>query len=314
MELSFLDFGNVSDKKVNSHLMIENLFSMAAQLDQLGCKRMWLGEHYGIDQRVSWFSPRQILPLLLANTEQMRIGSGGEIITYHSPLLLAHDYTFLSAIFGDRVDIGLAKSIKLPEKIEKGMCTYLDNPPETFIEKVEKIRLYLQNEEQHDILMPLVGVKKPKMWFLGTRRHRYDWLIDMEGNLAQSLHHAYQLLDDPGVLTDYQDQFEERHGYRPEVLLSVACYCVDSAAERARKIEELQSTYLKNSIDKGALIDSPENIYHRLVEIKEHFGLTEIMIHNDSREIEEKNRVLSIFEYAAQQKVPAASVMLSAVG
>ncbi|MCB0629974.1 MAG: LLM class flavin-dependent oxidoreductase [Saprospiraceae bacterium] len=313
MELSFLDFGNVSDKKINSHLMIENVFTLAARLDELGCKRLWLGEHYGIEQRVSWFSPRQILPLLLANTENMRIGSGGEIITYHSPLLLAHDYTFLSAVFGDRVDLGLAKSIKLPEKIEVGMCTHLDAPMDTFIEKVQKIHLYLQDESQHDILMPLVGVKKPQMWFLGTRRKDYDWIIEMEGNLALSLHHSHQLLEDPEVLTDYQEKFRDRHGYRPEILMSVACYCVGSEAERAAKISELKTTYLKNSIDRGALVDSPENIYHRLAEIKAHFGLTEVMIHNDSREIEEKNRVLSIFEYAGRQAPTRPLEALSAV-
>jgi len=304
MQLSFLEFGNVSEVKVNAHKIIENLFEFSAALDKMNAKRLWLGEHYGIDQRVSWFSPRQLLPLLLANTESLVIGSGGELINYHSPLHIAHDYILLSALFGDRVDLGMAKGTRLPAEVEDGVGYTVENWMESFHDKIEKVYSIIYEEDKRALTMPLEGVQTPNLWFLGPRRHDYPKIIDVKGNLALSLHHDNKLIEDPRVLLDYRDQFYERHGYYPQVLVSVACYCVDSESEKNMILKRLESSYMRNSIQVGALVDYAENIYERLVEISKIFGIDEVMIHNDSREIEEKNKVLRIFEccYNDQQK------------
>lgn len=301
MKLSFLDFGQTEKGSINAHKVIENLFSISAKLDELGCYRYWLGEHYEVTNDVSWFSPRIILPLILANTENLRVGAGGELIKYHAPLTLAHDYILLNALFNGRIDLGIAKGGKLPDNIEKELYVN-DTSTAVFIEKIKKTAAYLNEDKTSEIQMPLQGTAKPQMWFLGAARNSFESIAKLKGNLSMSIFHKPQLLEDKNIARDYKEMFYNLNGYEPEVSVSVLCFCVNSEKEKQSVLKELKTRQTPEVIEKSTIVDSAENMFYRLQEISDLFGVDEILTHNDSNHLQEKNDILQLFEFAQKYR------------
>lgn len=77
--------------------------------DHLGFTRYWVAEHHNMPA-VASTDPAVELMHLGQGTSRIRLGSGGVMLPNHAPLAVAERFALLSAVFGDRIDLGLGRA------------------------------------------------------------------------------------------------------------------------------------------------------------------------------------------------------------
>lgn len=81
----------------------------AQEAERLGYRRFWVAEHHGMPAIAS-SSPPVLIGAIAAATERIRVGSGGVMLPNHSSLVVAEQFGTLSALHGDRIDLGLGRA------------------------------------------------------------------------------------------------------------------------------------------------------------------------------------------------------------
>lgn len=77
--------------------------------DRFGYQRYWVAEHHNMPA-VASTSPAIELMHLGQRTTRIRLGSGGVMLPNHAPLAVAEQFALLSAVFGDRIDLGIGRA------------------------------------------------------------------------------------------------------------------------------------------------------------------------------------------------------------
>ena len=83
--------------------------TLAADVDRLGYKRLWVAEHHGSTTFMASASS-VVLADLAHHTERIRLGSGGVMLPNHAPLMVAEYYGTLATLYGDRFDLGIGRA------------------------------------------------------------------------------------------------------------------------------------------------------------------------------------------------------------
>lgn len=108
MQLSVLDLINVRRNQTTVQSLRASK-QMAEAADRLGFTRYWVAEHHNTDS-VASTSPAVELMYLGQDTRQIRLGSGGVMLPNHAPLAVAEQFALLSAVYGDRIDLGIGRA------------------------------------------------------------------------------------------------------------------------------------------------------------------------------------------------------------
>ena len=82
---------------------------VAQAADRFGYTRLWVAEHHNF-AGVASTSPPVLIAHLAANTERIRLGSGGVMLPNHAPLVVAEQFALLEALYPGRIDIGLGRA------------------------------------------------------------------------------------------------------------------------------------------------------------------------------------------------------------
>src|SRR5215208_7364095 len=85
---------------------LRNTVDLAKHAESLGYHRYWVAEHHGTPM-LACASPEALIGPIAATTRRLRVGSGGVMLPHYSPLKVAETFSILSALFPDRVDLGL---------------------------------------------------------------------------------------------------------------------------------------------------------------------------------------------------------------
>jgi luciferase family oxidoreductase group 1 len=106
--LSVLDLVTVGAGYTSSDAL--NTSARIARLAEArGFHRYWVAEHHSMPG-VASSSPAVILAYLAAQTERVRLGSGGVMLPNHAPLVIAEQFGTLEAMAPGRVDLGLGRA------------------------------------------------------------------------------------------------------------------------------------------------------------------------------------------------------------
>lgn len=76
---------------------IDSAVSLAKAVDNMGYKRIWFAEHHNHDAYAS-AATVSIVQHILANTKDIRVGSGGIMLPNHSPLIVAEQFGTLETL------------------------------------------------------------------------------------------------------------------------------------------------------------------------------------------------------------------------
>jgi luciferase family oxidoreductase group 1 len=108
VKLSVLDLAIVGEGS-SHHEALTNSVDLAQRVERLGYQRHWVAEHHNMPGIAS-SSPPVLAAALAANTERIRIGSGGVMLPNHPPLVVAEQFGMLESLYPDRIDLGIGRA------------------------------------------------------------------------------------------------------------------------------------------------------------------------------------------------------------
>ncbi|MBW7475354.1 LLM class flavin-dependent oxidoreductase [Paenibacillus oenotherae] len=88
---------------------LHNTVKLAQLAESLGYERFWVSEHHDSLQYAG-SSPEVLIAYLLAQTERIRIGSGGVMLQHYSPYKVAENFNVLASLAPGRVDLGIGRA------------------------------------------------------------------------------------------------------------------------------------------------------------------------------------------------------------
>jgi luciferase family oxidoreductase group 1 len=108
LPLSVLDLATVADGETSGDALAATT-ETAQWVERHGYLRFWVAEHHNMET-VASTSPAVLMAHLAANTERIRVGSGGVMLPNHAPLAVAEQFALLEALHPGRIDMGVGRA------------------------------------------------------------------------------------------------------------------------------------------------------------------------------------------------------------
>ncbi|HEX3393540.1 MAG TPA: LLM class flavin-dependent oxidoreductase [Acidimicrobiales bacterium] len=106
--LSVLDQTPVPDGSTPADAVAETL-ALARAAERLGYRRYWLAEHHNTPS-LAGTAPEILVAAVAAATSTIRVGSGGVLLPYYSPLKVAEVFRMLHTLYPGRIDLGVGRA------------------------------------------------------------------------------------------------------------------------------------------------------------------------------------------------------------
>ena len=94
LKFSILDLAYYTENDPTPGDVLQHSTEVARMADKLGYHRYWFAEHHNSDELMSMF-PEIMIAHVAANTEHIRVGSGGVMLPNHSALSVAERFSML---------------------------------------------------------------------------------------------------------------------------------------------------------------------------------------------------------------------------
>lgn len=275
--LGALDFCHLHDGTWPVQVLCETL-DLAPRVESFGYSRYWLAEHH--NPSIAHGSPEILLPLLAASTSSMRVGTAGILLNYYSPYKVASVFRALSALFPQRIDLGLARGSS-GEAIRRAMLG--DAPQSAYPEKVGDLLAFLRGKSE-PVVHP-AGTPPPEVWVLGSQTTSLE-IAAAHGTafcLALFLHETE--VDIRPLLDEYRTRFQ------PSPELAAPKWAVAVAGVCAEREEEAQQD-ARNRLQfvTPTLVGTPEQCRERLEEMRHRYQTDEIVFLDLCRAFDDRVR------------------------
>lgn len=107
-KLSVLDLSPVPAQS-DPASAFRNSLALARYAESAGFHRYWLAEHHNMTGIAS-AATSVLIGYLAANTQHLRLGSGGVMLPNHAPLVIAEQFGTLATLYPDRIDLGIGRA------------------------------------------------------------------------------------------------------------------------------------------------------------------------------------------------------------
>ncbi len=308
MRLGVLDQSPVISGHTPAQALAETV-ALAEAADRLGYSRYWLAEHHAI-AALADPCPEILLARIASATRRIRVGTGGVLLPYYSPLKVAEVFRMLEALFPGRIDLGIGRAPGgdqiTAQAVSRGHYTFAEDFPQQVRDLVGFLDAALPADH------PFVRVKAmpagdtaPELWLLGSS--------DYSGGLAALLGlrfafaHFITAQGGDAVMHTYKSEFmPSAREDAPHTLLCVFAICAETGAEAerlaasidlrrlhmalgvdapvptyaeaaARKYEEREIAYIRSQRARVVLGDPP-TVRARLLALAKTFAADELMI------------------------------------
>ena len=279
--------------QANSMQAIQHILDYAVKADALGYSRFWLAEHHAPNPLLGFTNPETLIALIAGMTEQIRVGSAGTLLHMYQPYNTVTTFKLMDNLFNQRIDLGLAKGTPdtnyTRDMLAKGSKVPVD-------EKIAEIYHLLYNEEanfeNHEAIIPPYGGSIPQLWCLSNSYKKFEQAITYQCNYCRSIMHGGGLVGqayNKAELEDCKGLFEEKHGYSPQVALSLGIILGDTmeAAQSSHKAR-FQDIHANPA---GTLSIIPVNLSalcELLHEYQELYGIDEFILYDIEGEPHQK--------------------------
>ena len=108
IKLSALDQSPIGENS-NAKEALKNTITLAKELEKLGYHRFWVSEHHDT-KSLAGSSPEILISSIAAQTQKIRVGSGGVMLPHYSPYKVAENFKLLEALYPNRIDLGLGRA------------------------------------------------------------------------------------------------------------------------------------------------------------------------------------------------------------
>lgn len=254
---SILELVPVRDDKT-VRFSLEHSLELAQHAEKLGYERLWLAEHHNMDGIAS-SATAVLLGYILANTEHLRVGSGGIMLPNHAPLVVAEQFGTLATLYPDRVELGLGRAPGTDQVTMRALRRGRQETEDQFPQDVQEILLYFKEPQpgQRIVATPGQGTHVP-VWLLGSSLFSAQLAARLGLPYSFASHFAPRMLGQAIQL--YRENFEpSEYLEKPYVSMGVpvvvaptdeeANYLATSAYQRVLGLIRGQSLKLKPPVE-----------------------------------------------------------------
>jgi luciferase family oxidoreductase group 1 len=218
---------------------LSHTVAVARQAERLGFRRFWVAEHHGSPAFAS-VAPAVHVAWLAAETESIRVGSGGVMLPNHLPFIVAEQFGSIGAFGGGRVDLGIGKgtgaaNATVADMLRRGAPSPSD---EAYAGEVRELLGYFTPGGSSGIGAPTPESYPPQVWLLGSGESSATLAAEL--GLPMAVAHHIRPGSTESALDVYRRQFKpSRWLDRPYAMVSVTIIC----AETGERAEELARPY-----------------------------------------------------------------------
>jgi luciferase family oxidoreductase group 1 len=274
-----------------------------------------VAEHHNM-AAVASTNPAVLIGILAANTQRIKVGSGGVMLPNHAPLVVAEQFAILEAAFPGRIDLGIGRAPGSDPVITSFLrMTGTTSDVDAFPQNVQDIAalidpegaaLRLPSGQVYDLRATPRAASAAELWLLGSSE--YSARLAASLGLPYVFAHHFSGEGTARILALYRDGFVPSETLKePRTFLTLNVSVADTAAEakaaalpqlqqmaRLRSgqplgplatIEEAAATVLappQQQLVDGMLerwvIDEPVAAAARIRSLAETFGVDEVMV------------------------------------
>jgi len=261
MRLSVLDQSPI----ISGHAprqAIEETLKLARAAERLGYARYWLAEHHAI-AALADPCPEILLARLGAETNSMRIGTGGVLLPYYSPFKTAETFRMLEALYPGRIDLGIGRApggdTRTARAVGGGVFPDAERFPEQVWELVGHLDGTLPDDHPHKSVRAMPEVPTaPEVWLLGSSD--YSGLLAAQLGVRFAFAHFINAHGGDAVMRAYKERFQSRiatdSGPAPRenaphtiTCVFVICAETDNEAERLALAIDLRRLHMAQGLD-----------------------------------------------------------------
>ena len=314
VRLSVLDLVPVRSDQSTGDALAATV-SLAQTADRLGLTRYWVAEHHNMPS-VGATSPPVLIAYLAAQTDQLRLGSGGVMLPNHAPLAVAEQFALLEAAAPGRIDLGIGRapgsdpvtSYALrggrDDRDIENFPEYLDDV--VALMSARGVRVPLRSGD-YTLKATPAAAGEPRLWLLGSSM--YSARLAAAKGLPYVFAHHFSGQGTEEALQYYRSHFRPSDlTPRPVTFLTVnasVAETLDEARElilpnlqmmaRLRTGQPLGPVQLvedahqatltpqqQHIVDSGmsrAVVGSPSEAAEQVRALAEHFDVDEVMVH-----------------------------------
>lgn len=228
-KFSILELAPVRDDK-SIEFSLKHALELAQHVEKLGFDRLWLAEHHNMDGIAS-SATAVLLGYILANTNSIRVGSGGIMLPNHAPLVVAEQFGTLATLYPNRVELGLGRAPGTDQLTMRALRRGRQETEDQFPNDVSEILSYFNDAQPHQRITatPGQGTHVP-VWLLGSSLFSAQLAAKLGLPYSFASHFAPRMLDQAIKL--YRENFEpSAYLDRPYVSMGVPTVVADTDEE-----------------------------------------------------------------------------------
>ena len=214
---------------------LANSIELARLADKMGFTRFWMSEHHAMDT-LACTAPEVMLARIGAETERIRIGSGGIMLPHYTSLKVAECFRTLHALYPDRVDLGIGRApgggpVEALALKRERRSRMLDDFPE----QVRELLDFLNHSFPAG--HPFAGIRVspnmpggPDVWMLGSSL--WSSAAAAEFGLPYAFAHFFSPMQTRAAIENYRRSFlPGSYRNEPEATVAVGVICAETDEE-----------------------------------------------------------------------------------
>lgn len=247
--LSVLDLVPVRSGQTSAGAVAASV-RLAQLADRLGYVRYWFAEHHNMPA-VASTTPPVLIAATAAQTERIRVGSGGVMLPNHAPLVVAEQFAALEALAPGRIDLGIGRAPGSDPVITQllrvsGPTADVDRFPDHVADILSLLSpggatLRLTSGREYAITATPAATDVPVLWLLGSSDYSAKLAAELGLPYVFANHFSGEGLERALELYRTGYRPSERHP-SPETFLTVNASVAPTVEEaRARALPQLRS-------------------------------------------------------------------------
>jgi luciferase family oxidoreductase group 1 len=227
---------------------LEETIQLARLTDQLGYTRFWVSEHHNTGT-LAGSAPEVLLGRLGAETQHIRLGSGGVMLPHYSALKVAENFRLLESLYPGRIDLGIGRAPgtdRLTAHVLNPQNTFRD---EDFIDQLMDLRSFLRDEKVPNTVHEKVkaapfATTMPELWLLSSSGQ--SGLFAAHIGASFSFAHFINPIGGPDMVRLYKERFRPSDELAaPRATVALFVLCADTEAKAQELAETLALQMLK---------------------------------------------------------------------
>ncbi|PWR21295.1 LLM class flavin-dependent oxidoreductase [Zavarzinia aquatilis] len=227
---------------------VAETIALARHAEALGYHRFWCAEHHS-SAAFAGSVPEVLIAHLAAVTGQIRVGSGGVMLSHYAPLKVAESFRMLETLYPGRIDLGLGRA---PGGDQLTTAALRPGPqgygPEVFPEQLMDLCAFLTGrmDAQHPFARVHAqpqGPSMPDLWLLGSGGDSAAYA----GAIGAGFGYAHFINPDnlEQAIETYRRSFRPGLFDKPRVMLALFALAADTE-EEARFLVRTRDVWVLN--------------------------------------------------------------------